>query len=85
MPMLDKDSLWLRQNCLACQESSRVSLVPEQAARTQNPDLGSSRINRDHEAIDKIKAAILSHGNPIAEEGDKLYNMITHAYIPQVY
>ena len=60
-------------------------MVPEQAARTQNPDLGSSRINRDHEAIDKIKAAILSHGNPIAEEGDKLYNMITHAYIPQVY
>ena len=47
---------------------------------TEHPDLGSSRINRDHEAIDKIKAAIL-----IAEEGDKLYNMITHAYIPQVY
>ena len=43
-------------------------------------NISTKWINRDHEAIDKIKAAIL-----IAEEGDKLYNMITHAYIPQVY
>lgn len=46
-------------------------------------ELGSSKIKRDHAAIDKIKSAILSHGNPITSEGGKLYNIITHAYVPQ--
>ncbi|KAH3861014.1 hypothetical protein DPMN_023940 [Dreissena polymorpha] len=30
-------------------------------------------------------AAILSHGNPFAAEGDQLYNFITHAYVSQEY
>jgi len=42
-------------------------------------------IKQDHEAVDKIKAAILSHGNPFAVTGDRLCNFITHAYVPQEY
>ena len=37
---------------------------------------------RAHDTIDKIKASILSHGNPFTTEGDKLHNVITQAYIP---
>jgi len=51
----------------------------------EHPGIGSSAIRREHEAIDKIKAVILSHGNPVTAEGDKLYNMITHAYVAQEY
>lgn len=50
----------------------------------EHPGLGSCDIRRDHEAIDQIKDAILSHGNPVTAEGDKLYNMITHEYVPQI-
>lgn len=46
-------------------------------------DVQPSAVNKEHEAVNKIKAAILSHGNPFAAEGDQLYNFITHAYIPQ--
>lgn len=46
---------------------------------------GPSAVKRDHDAIDKIKAAILSHGNPFAFEGDKLHNVITHACVPDEY
>ena len=28
---------------------------------------------------------MLSHGNPVTAEGEKLYNMITHAYVPHEY
>jgi len=81
MPMLDRDSLWLHQKYHAYQETSRVSLALEQLARTQN----ILEIRKDHEASDKIKAAMLSNGNPVAAEGDKLYNIITLAYVPQEY
>ena len=47
--------------------------------------LQPSVIRHEHEAISKIKAAILSHGNPFAAEGDQLYNFITHAYVPQEF
>ena len=49
------------------------------------PWLGPSAVKRAHRAVDKIKAAILSHGNPFTAEGNKLYNIITHAYIPDEY
>jgi len=52
---------------------------------TAHHELGSSAVNRAHRAIDKIKAAILIHGNPFTAEGDKLYNIITHAYITDEY
>ena len=48
-------------------------------------DVRPTTIRQEHEAVDKIKAAILSHGNPFAVEGDQLYNFITHEYVPQEY
>ena len=42
-----------------------------------------SAIKREHNAMNKIKAAILSHGNPFDAEGDHLYNFMTYAYVPQ--
>ena len=52
---------------------------------TEHHDLGPSKIKREHDTIDKIKAAILNHGNPFVTEGDQLHNIITHAYIPDIY
>ena len=40
-------------------------------------------MRKAHDNVDRIKAAILSHANPFAAEGDQLYNFITHAYAPQ--
>ena len=48
-------------------------------------DMRPHVIRREHEAVNKIKTAILSHGNPFAAEGDQLYNFITQAYVPQEY
>src|SRR6218665_3672379 len=48
-------------------------------------DLGQSAVKKEDYAIDKIRAAILKHGTPFAVEGDKLHNVITHAYIPDEY
>ncbi|XP_014676761.1 PREDICTED: uncharacterized protein LOC106816650 [Priapulus caudatus] len=42
-----------------------------------------SAVRKAHDNVDRIKAAILSHGNPFAAEGDQLYNFITHTYVPQ--
>ena len=47
--------------------------------------LGPSAVKKEHDVIDKIKAEILKHGNPFVAEGDKLHNVITHAYIPDEY
>src|SRR6218665_1429705 len=52
---------------------------------TEHLDLGPSAVKKEHHAIDTIKAAILKHGNPFAVEGDRLHNVITHAYIPDEY
>ena len=35
--------------------------------------------------MDKMKAAILKHGNPFAAEGNKPHNVITHAYSHDEY
>lgn len=51
----------------------------------EHHDLGKTAVKKEHDVIDRIKAAILKHGNPFAVEGDKLYNVITHAYIPDEY
>jgi len=40
------------------------------------------RIKREHNAIDQIKAALLSHGNPFEVEGNQLFNVITNACVP---
>ena len=47
--------------------------------------LGRSVVRQEHTAVDKIKEAILCHGNPFAVEGDKTYNLINHAYVPDAY
>ena len=52
---------------------------------SEHYDLGPSTVKREHDTINKIKAAILSHGNPFSTEGDQLDNIITHAYIPNEY
>ncbi len=48
-------------------------------------DVRPTVVRQEHEAVDKIKAAILSHGNPFAVEGNQLYNFISHAYVPQCF
>ncbi len=52
---------------------------------TEHHELGPSAVKRAHDTIDKIKAAILSHGNPFTTEGDNLHNVITQAYISDEY
>lgn len=49
----------------------------------EHHDVQPSAVKKEHNAVNKIKAAILSHGNPLEAEGDQLYNFITHAYVPQ--
>ena len=47
-----------------------------------------SKITREHSAVNKIKSAILDHGNPFAVEGDRLHNrkvMITHVCVPDEF
>ena len=51
----------------------------------EHHDVRPTVVRQEHEVVDKIKAAILSHGNPFAIEGNHLYNFITHAYVPQEY
>ena len=51
----------------------------------EHHEIGPSAVKKEHAVIDKIKAAILKHGNPFATESDKLHNIITHAYIPDEY
>ena len=59
--------------------------VGSSANKSDHPELSSCTISKDKEASDKIKCVILRHDNPITADGDRLYNMITHAYIPQEY
>ena len=70
-------------SCLSKEFKSQFNA--EVGKATEHHDLGPSAVKREHDAIDKIKAAILSHGNPFAIEGDQLKNLITHAYIPDEY
>jgi len=56
---------------------SQFDLEPDNIR--EHHDLGPSAV-KEYDIVDKIKAAILKHG-----EGEKLHNMITHAYIPDEY
>ena len=62
---------------------SQFDLEPDKTR--EHHDLGPSGAKKEHDIIDKIKTAILKHGNPFAAEGDKLINVITYAYIHDVY
>ena len=70
-------------SCLSRNFKSQLNMVTDRSA--EHHELGPSAVKRAHHAVDKIKAAILSHGNPFTAEGNKLYNIITHAYIPDEY
>jgi len=47
--------------------------------------LSPSVVKREHNAIDRIKAAMLSHWNPFEVEGNQLFNVITNAYVPDEF
>lgn len=54
----------------------------EKRSAVYHPELSPAAVKRNHEAVTKLKAAILAHGNPFAIEGQALFILITHAYIP---
>lgn len=68
--------------CMSTEFKSQFTTGTDTKQDTEHPDLGPNQIKRDHEVIDKNKSTILSHGNPITAPGEKLNNMITHAYVP---
>ena len=51
----------------------------------EHHDLSPSKIKWEHGTISRIKDATQSHSNPFAVEGNMIYNIITHAYIPDEY
>jgi len=70
-------------SCLAKEFKDRFHDVGSKAV--EHHDLSPSKIRREHGTISMIKDAIQSHGNPFAVEGNMIYNIITHAYIPDEY
>ena len=87
MPMLDRGYSWSHQNSPVLLKSLRVSFTWDVTKSESIMTLVkvTALVKKQHGVIDKIKAAILKHGNPFAVEGDKLHNVITHAYIPDEY
>ncbi|KAL7381431.1 hypothetical protein ABVT39_005339 [Epinephelus coioides] len=74
---------------LATPEMSRLSTEYKEqfGIRADEPqahhEVQASAIQKEHDAVNKIKSTILSHGNPFDAEGDQLYSFMTHAYVPQ--
>ena len=52
---------------------------------SEHHELRPGTVKKAHVTVDKIKAALLSHGNPFTTEGKILHNIITNAYIPDEY
>ena len=67
-------------SCLAKNFKDQFHDVGSKAV--EHHDLSPSKIKQEHGTISRIKDAIQSHGNPFAVEGNIIYNIITHAYIP---
>ncbi len=58
----------------------------ERSTATHHHELYPSAITKEQNATRKIKEAIKLCGNPFeAEEEDTLWNIVTHAYVPQKY
>ena len=58
----------------------------ERSTAKHHHDLYPSAITKEQNATRKIKDAIKVCGNPFeAEEEDTLWNLVTHAYVPQQY
>ena len=76
---------------LTIPELSRIQFHLEMVSQlTEHHDLSMSEVSREHSAVNKIKNAIIDHGNPFAVEGDRLHhnglhNMITHACVPDEF
>ena len=70
-------------SCLAKDFKSQFHSAGSQAA--VHHDLSPGKVKREHGTITRIKEAIDSHGNPFAVESSAIYNLITHAYIPDEY
>ena len=74
---------------MASPELSRITREFRYQFNTKNDNvtehhvLSPSAVKRDHTAVDKIKSAILSHGNPFPVEGNTIHNLITHGYVPE--
>ena len=69
--------------CLATEYKNQFAQRTKVAREHHN--LMPNVINREHTIIDKIKEAITRHTHPFTVEGDSLYNIINHAYVPQEY
>ena len=67
-------------SCLAKEFKDTFHDVGSKAV--EHHDLSPSKIRREHGTISRSKDAIQSHGNPFAVEDNMIYNIITHAYIP---
>ena len=70
-------------SCLAKEFQDQLQDVGSKAV--EHHDVSPSKIRWEHGTISRIKDAIQSHGNPFAVEGNMIYNIITHAYIPEEY
>ena len=69
-------------SCLSTEFKGQFGL---QVNKPGHHDARPTVVRQEHEAVGKIKAAILSHGNPFTIEGNQLYNLITYTYVPQEY
>jgi len=69
--------------CLAKDFKSQFQSAGSQAAA--HHDFSPGKVKREHVNINRIKEAIESHGNPFAVDDSAIYNLITHAYIPDEY
>ena len=67
-------------SCLAKEFKDQFLDVGSKAV--EHHDLSPSKIKREHGTISRIKDAIQSHGNPFAAKGNMIYNIITHACMP---
>ena len=70
-------------SCFAKDFKSQFHSAGSQAA--VHHDLSPGKVKREHGTITRIKDAIESHANPFAVEGSAIYNLITHAFIPDEY
>ncbi len=70
-------------SCLSSEYTNQF--LRKSGAVREHHALQPSKVQREHIVIDKIKAAITSHTNPFTADGDSLYHLINHAYVPQEY
>ena len=71
-------------SCLASDFKTQFGLKSDEVR--EHHDLAPSSVNREHATIAKIKAAIMSHGNPFAVQDDNtIFNLMTLACVPEQY